>query len=239
MRRPLPIARPTAAALVIALSLPACQRSMVRDALDIDSVKADPQSAQLDFWHSLPGKSAVSNNEGLHGLLLFADGSDPSTNYDQRLALAKERGWVPDTFNEPGDMVMQRGTLARAVAVATGIKGGVMMRLTNSHGRYAARELQYLGIMGESTEQQAISGLDFVGVISKVQDYQAMEAARAASGGKPVRSAIPPREQNNPENAAPDASSNASPGDTPATPQTPTPDPAEQVAPPAPEPNPA
>lgn len=213
-------------ALVALLAAAGCQRSMVRESLDIDSVKADPQAAQLDFWHSLPGKGAVSNNEGLHGLILFADGTDPSNNYDERVALAKDRGWVSQSFSEPGDMVMQRGTLAKAVAVATGIKGGVMMQLTNSHGRYAARELQYLGIMGESTEQQAISGLDFVGVISKVQDYQAMETARAASGGRPVRSAIPPRDQN-------------SPAESPATPESPKPDPADQVTPPAPEPKPA
>ncbi|MFM9957080.1 MAG: hypothetical protein ACKVZJ_03325 [Phycisphaerales bacterium] len=224
MRHPLfPIA------IVALLAAVGCQRSMVREALDIDSPKTDAQSAQLDFWHSLPGKSAVSNNEGLHGLILFADGTDPSTNYDERVALAKERGWVSQSFNEPGDLVMQRGTLAKAVTVATGIKGGVMMQITNSHGRYAARELQYLGIMGESTEQQAISGLDFVGVISKVQDYQASEAARAEGrGGRAT--VIPPREQNTPGEA---------PTGEPVTPDTPAPDPGEQVTPPAPEPKPA
>lgn len=213
----------------MAISAASCQRTMVREALDIDSVKADPQSAQLDFWHSLPGKSAVSNNEGLHGLILFADGSDPSTNYDQRVALAKERGWLSQSWDEPGDMVMQRGTLAKAVAVATGIKGGVMMQLTNSSGRYSARELQYLGIMAESTEQQAISGLDFVGVISKVQDYQAAEAARAE--GRSGRAAvIPPRDQNTPGEA---------PAGEPVIPETPAPDPGQQATPSAPEPKPA
>ncbi len=179
-------------------SLSACTRTMVREPLSIDGPKADADAAALEFWHSLPGKSAVSNNEGLHGLILFADGKDPSENYDQRVAYAKEKGWLTQSFNEPGDMVMQRGTLAKAIAVATDIKGGVMMRVTNSSGRYAARELQYLGIMAESTEQQALSGLDYVGVISKIQDYQAIEAARAES--KKPRSQIrpvPPREQNN------------------------------------------
>lgn len=183
--------------LAAVVSAGGCQRSMVRDALPIDGPKADAAAAQLDFWHSLPGKSAISNNEGLHGLILFTEGNDPNENYDQRLAFAKQKGWLSERFDEPGDMVMQRGTLARAIAVSTDIKGGVMMHLTNSHGRYASRELQYLGIMAESTPQQALSGLDFVGVIAKVQDYQTIEAVRAETG-KPKSKirAVPPREQN-------------------------------------------
>jgi hypothetical protein len=186
---------PLLAALAMASG---CSRSMVREPLNIDGPTTDAAGAQLDFWHSLPGKSAISNNEGLHGLILFVDGNDPHENYDQRVAYAKEKGWLTQGFDEPGDMVMQRGTLARAIAVSSDIKGGVMMRVTNSSGRYASRELQYLGIMAESTEQQALSGLDFVGVISKMQDYQAIEAARVETGRprSQIR-AVPPREKNN------------------------------------------
>ena len=213
-----------------------CQRSMVREALPIDGPKADAAASQLDFWHSLPGKGAISNNEGLHGLILFTEGNDPNENYDQRLAFAKQKGWLGEGFDEPGDMVMQRGTLARAIAVSTDIKGGVMMRITNSHGRYASRELQYLGIMAESTPQQALSGLDFVGVIAKVQDYQTIEATRAETGKPKSRiRAVPARDQNSagvgvapasgaaPGEQAPDAA--ASPAETP---------PAEAPASPAP-----
>lgn len=174
-----------------------CSRTMVREPLPIDGVNSADVDKQLEFWHSLPGRSAVSNNEGLHGLILFIDGQDPNETYEARVSYAKEKGWLPGHFNEPGEMVMQRGTLARAIAKGVDIKGGVMMRVTGGNARYAARELQYMGIMGESTDMQALSGLDYVGVISKVQDWQTTEeyrkqTKRPAAKVRPV----PPREQN-------------------------------------------
>lgn len=215
------------AAFLLAAAATGCQRSTVREPLAIDGVDASDPAKQLDFWHSLPGRSAVSNNEGLHGLILFVDGQDPNTNYEQRVAYAKEKGWLAQGFNEPGEMVMQRGTLARAIAVSNNIKGGVMMRVTNSAGRYAARELQYLRIMGDGTEQQVLSGLDYVGVISKVQDYMAVEAARAETGKPTSRiRPVPPREENS--NMGGDASSPSGAAPAPAESPTAAPEPPAQ-----------
>jgi hypothetical protein len=127
--------------------------------------------AQIDFWHTLPGVTAVSNNEGLHGVLLFADGQDPSGTYEARVASLKDRGWLEPGFDEPESLAMSRGTLAKALCHALEIKGGVMMGLTHKAPRYAVRELVYMEIMAPSTENQVISGLDYIGVISKAQDY--------------------------------------------------------------------
>ena len=56
-----------------------------------------------------------------------------------------------------------------------GVEGGVMMRISKGGSRYATRELVFLGILPQgSTENQSISGLDFVGVVSKAQDYIAV-----------------------------------------------------------------
>lgn len=174
-----------------------CSRTMVREPLPVDGANSADLEKQLDFWHSLPGRSAVSNNEGLHGLILFLEGQDPHETYDARVSYAKEKGWLPGSFNEPGEMVMQRGTLARAIAKGVDIKGGVMMRVTGGNARYAARELQYLGIMGESTDMQALSGLDYVGVISKVQDWQTTEEIRKQTKRPTARiRPVPPREEN-------------------------------------------
>lgn len=138
------------------------------------------QSATLDFWHTLPGRSAVTNAQGLHGILLFADGTDTTGSYEARLAELKKRGWIAEQFDEDPNMAMSRGTMAKALAHAMEIKGGVMMQLTNGSPRYATRELLYLSIMPPGTEQQVISGLDYVGVISKAQDYVTLRTARDA-----------------------------------------------------------
>src|SRR5262249_34540005 len=131
----------------------------------------------LDFWDALSSRPLVSNDEGFHGLLLFVDGSDPTDTYQARLEAARARGWIESSWDEPGDLSMQRGTLARAIAVHCKIEGGVMMRILGPNPRYATRELQYLGMMGGGPQQQAISGREFMGALSKAQDYLLLEEA--------------------------------------------------------------
>jgi len=160
-----------------------CTRTTVRQP---EATNYDPsdENAELDFWHNLPGRSAVTNDEGLHGVLVFADGEDPTRSYQDRVALLKERGWITDGFDEPGTLAMQRGTLAKALCHVLEVKGGIMMRVTDTSPRYAAREMVYLGIMAPGTEQQVLSGLDYLGVISKAQDFQTL---RDAGGSAPSR----------------------------------------------------
>lgn len=167
-----------AAGLAAAALLPACARTMVLDQLKTDYAAGDTDK-ELEYWHSLPGRPVVSNNEGLHGLILFTLDSDKTGSYPRRVQLAKDRGWLPMDFDEPGELSMTRGTLARALAIELEIKGGVMMRVLGPIPRYAIRELIYLRIMADpSTENQSITGVEFVGVISKAQDYQMLKSER-------------------------------------------------------------
>lgn len=167
--------------LSAALLLPsACQRTVVTDHLESHIAQRETGS-DLDFWHSLPGRSAVTNSEGFHGVLLLSDGDDRTATWDERLALLKERGWVEPSFNEAGDVAMQRGTLAKAICHAIDIKGGVMMRLTNRSPRYAVRELAYLRVMAPTTENQIVKGLDYIGIMSRAQDHRNLREAKRAA----------------------------------------------------------
>lgn len=157
-----------------ALAISSCTRSLVSGGLD---TAYNPQDITRDvaFWHRLPERSAITNDEGLHGLLGFTLGDDSAPDYQARVRLAIAKGLLPEGFSEPYNATMTKGTLSFALARYLDIKGGVMMRLSGSSGRYATRELTYLGILPEdSTDNQSISGLDFVGVVSKVQDYIAV-----------------------------------------------------------------
>ena len=170
-----------AAATVVAAA--GCARTVVEDA---DATDYDPNdvTAQLDFWHELPGASAVSNDEGLHGVILLLEGVDETGSYEERLAYFRERGWLPDGFDEPAEFAMQRGLLASVLTHALDVDGGVMMRLTNKHPRYATRELVALGVLPAGSELMVIDGLDYLGVISEAQDELArreLEALRDAA----------------------------------------------------------
>ncbi len=161
----------TVAAAGLAALSAGCARTYIPATIDTNY---PPQNTdkELEFWHSLPGRSAVCNDEGLHGLILLADGDDSTGGYLKRVELAKQRGWVSADFNEAGNLAMQRGTLAQAIVVICKIKGGVLLQLLGPTPRYATRELVYMRLMGDpSTENLAITGLEYMGVISKAQDY--------------------------------------------------------------------
>ena len=207
---------PARVALLVgaSLCLGACSRTVVENRLDTTYEPGD-LTAELDFWHNLPGRSAVTNDEGLHGVILFADGSDDSGSYEERIARLKERGWLLQGFDEAPDLAMQRGVLAKAIAHLLDIEGGVMYTITNKHPRYATRELVYLGLFGPGTEQQVISGVDYVGVFSKAQDYILLRDLRELRNRPDAVRTVPVTEEvDTPFRPAP-TPEGADPGDAP------------------------
>ncbi|HYD01209.1 MAG TPA: hypothetical protein VEB22_08280 [Phycisphaerales bacterium] len=163
-----------AAGLLVLCGAAGCARSMITGGLDT-AYNSQDITRDVAFWHRLPERSAITNDEGLHGVLGFVYGEDPAKTYDERVKLAVEKGLLPRGFDEPLNATMTRGTLAYALARYLDVKGGVMMTLSGGSARYATRELTYMGLLPEdSTANQSISGLDFVGVISKVQDFVAV-----------------------------------------------------------------
>ncbi len=160
-----------------------CARTSIADRAETGYVRGD-LSGEMNFWYSLPGRAAVSNDEGLHGLMLLEDPSAPARTYEQRVAHAKARGWLPESWNEPAELAIQRGRIASALVVITGMKGGVMMRLVGPVPRYALREVVYAGLMPASSENQTISGDDFIAIISRAQDY--LELTRANGSPPPA-----------------------------------------------------
>lgn len=158
-----------------------CARTIVETPNNTEYAAGNTE-ADLDFWHTLPGRPAITNSEGLHGAMQFVDGGETTTAYTDRLARLKEMGWLSEGFDEQPNLAMQRGTLAKLLAHALDIKGGVMMQLSNKSPRYATRELVYMQMMPPGTELQVLSGLEYIGVMQKAQDYLMLrEADRRAA----------------------------------------------------------
>jgi hypothetical protein len=145
--------------------------------------------ARMSFWHSLEQRPITSHDEAFHALLLFFDGEDPAETYPERLDIAKQRGWVDEDFNARGDAAIKRGTLAVALARELEIDGGLWMHLLGPTPRYATRELEHMNIYPPSSPSQTMSGGEFVGLISRVEDYQRLEQAP----GPPPAPRNPPR----------------------------------------------
>ncbi|MEM1423866.1 MAG: hypothetical protein AAGH64_07665 [Planctomycetota bacterium] len=165
--------------LASAALLAGCARTVVVEPQD---TAYDPNDvdAQLDFWHELPGRSAITNDEGVHGVILLVEGVDTTGSWENRLAYLDERGWLPDELRDDDpNVAMRRGVFASVLARALDIDGGVMFELTDASPRYAYRELVYQGLMPAGSDQMALDGVDFLGVISKSEDRRRAERADA------------------------------------------------------------
>ena len=164
----------TAAPLLTAMTLMllvGCQSVQVEDSLT-EAHGGNDARARMAFWHNLHDRPVVTNDEALHALLLFFEGEDPADNYAARVEAAKQRGWVPQDFDAKANAGVRRGTLAVAIVEALEIKGGVWLRLLGPTPRYATRELEYMNLMPPSSPQQIMGGAAFLGLISRVEDYQ-------------------------------------------------------------------
>jgi hypothetical protein len=140
--------------------------------------RADP-AAEVVFFHNLASSGRVSNDEALHALTLLALDEDPTQSYEERVAAAKAAGWLKPEFDEPAELVTRKGMVAECLVRMLRIDGSVMLSVFGPSGRYSVRELIALGIMpAESTERQAMSGAELVGVLGRARDHAIMEKMR-------------------------------------------------------------
>jgi hypothetical protein len=163
----------------LVLLLVGCQAARVKQPVvsTLAPNGADPVATRMEFWHTLNDRPLASNDDAFHALLLYFDGKDDATDYAGRVRTLKSRGWLGGGFNEPADRAVERGVVAQALVKALNLKGGVTMRLFGSSPRYALRELQFKGLLPDSSVNQVFSGSELVGVIGKVQDYRSVNPA--------------------------------------------------------------
>ena len=154
-----------------ALMLGGCSAATVDRSLT-DSLSGNEPAAQMEFWHTLSEQRITSNDDALHGVLLFADGQDPVGDYEARVQNLKDRGWLPAQFDQPANQAISRGTLAVILVKLLDIKGGLTMRLIGPRPRYAVRELRFVGLYPPSSPHQTFTGQQFVSLIGRVEDYQ-------------------------------------------------------------------
>jgi hypothetical protein len=148
-----------------------CQTAHIRNPV-LAKYSGNDTDSQLNFWHELANRRLTSNDDAFHAVLLYADGTDNCTSYDQRVATLKSRGLLYPQFSHTADDAIRRGDLAVIICKLLDIKGGWMMHVFGPVPRYAVKELVYVGIYPPSSPQQTFSGTEFVGVIGKLDDYQ-------------------------------------------------------------------
>lgn len=130
--------------------------------------KHDSSEAELDFFEALEKSQVVTNNDALHTFFLLADKEDHWVTYDERVAEAKRRAWLPSSFDEPANESATVGWIARVACILSDLSGGLSMRIFGPIPRYAVRELAYAQVLVGKKETQGFSGLEFVDFLTRL-----------------------------------------------------------------------
>lgn len=173
------------ALLVVLMLLPAgC--AVERTVLEDSSVDTHAgYEAELDFWDELATRPVVTNNDALYGLLLVSGEENPPDSYEGRLAAARAREWVGEKQSPPINESAMVGMISVAVCDILEVKGGVTMHLLGPSPRYCTRELIYLEYIPRRTENQSLSGLEFIDLLSRVEErMRPPEEAPEAEGSE-------------------------------------------------------
>ena len=150
---------------VLAVLLAGCRPYVMGNS----AVEQYPSSEQeIDFLGAVERMPAVTNNDALHGFIMLQDGEDPNTTFEARVAEGKRRGWFPMGAPKAPNEAAKVGWLASAGCVVMDVKCGVSMHLFGPVPRYATRELVYMEILPLRTENQILTGAEFVDFLNRL-----------------------------------------------------------------------
>src|SRR5438045_270372 len=51
----------------------------------VSEMPAKPDASEVEFWHTLQTRPLATNDDAFHGLLIYLDGNDASTDYPSRV----------------------------------------------------------------------------------------------------------------------------------------------------------
>jgi hypothetical protein len=123
---------------------------------------------EIEFLGAVERMPAVTNNDALHGFLLLQDGADACTSFESRVQEGEKRGWFRGSAPQKPNEAAKVGWMATAGCVVMNVEGGVSMRLFGPLPRYATRELVYMEILPLRTENQILTGAEFVDFINRL-----------------------------------------------------------------------
>jgi hypothetical protein len=185
-----------AALLALAFAIVGCERATTTTS---SVEKFESPNSEIEFFEDLEKNQVVSNNDALHSFFLLTDKDDGWTTYDERVAEAKRRKWLPSSFDEPANESAEVGWVASASCRIAKIRGGLSMMVIGPTPRYAVRELTHMQILMGKKETQSFSGLEFVDYLTRLGRMTDLSSGSVleklpnqATGQEPTAKPLPP-----------------------------------------------
>lgn len=129
----------------------------------------EDSAAYIDRMSS---QKTATENDALRGMLMLLDGKDDAATFAKRVDLLRTKGVVSKSWSFDAQRPITRGKLAYMVYQGCKVPGGVMLTLTGPSPRYCLRELRYRGMMGEGSDFNPVTGMEFVAVLNRADIYK-------------------------------------------------------------------
>jgi len=131
------------------------------------AVPADTNAELVEYISDMP---YVTAETACRAAYILAKREVFSGGYGDLIDAMQGEGLASKTWNFDADQFVNRAAVAALIARACDIRIGLNWRLTGL-GRYAHRELIYLGIAHSSGEYGYISGGEFLGTLARAEEY--------------------------------------------------------------------
>jgi len=152
--------------MLCAASLLGCRTGLPHTSTQ-PAIPTETNAELVEYISDLPYVTAESAYRAVY---ILSKGEVFAGDYEAlSAALAADR-LIGHGWNYEADTFLDRAAVAYLVARACRIRTGLNWRLTGL-GRYAQRELIYLGIAHPSGECSLISGGEFLGVLARAEEY--------------------------------------------------------------------
>jgi hypothetical protein len=170
-----------AAAVCVLVSTPAQAADIVGQFRSDPGTDASEASSR--WLRSLYGAPTVTHGDVLLGVALIDDAKRWKRRYRYAARHAWRRGYVavtPDELTVEAD----RGFACRVFARMLRIRGGLLMRLTHEHPRYAYRELVALGLVPAGGDRVLLTGDELAGLLLGAARYREVGPEAQPGGGE-------------------------------------------------------
>lgn len=137
---------------------------------------AFPAWADTSYYRTLADRRITTWEDACRVMTIFLGKEKEYPDFEQQFEFLQTQGIIPKQAKPDAERVLRKGALALMVVRSLGIKGGVMMRLTQplfgASGRYALKECVYLKLMESENEWDVVEGKELLSVLARMPKFK-------------------------------------------------------------------
>lgn len=147
-----------------------CQRPGAAPAIEKGEVMLSGADSAA-FLDRMSSQSYVTEAEAVEGIRLILQKED-KVSFAKAIDELQTAGIVSDRWRFKADDHATKGMVAYMVYQMCNIRGGMTLMVFGPSRRYCLKELQFRGLMGEGLSYNAVTGMEFVSVLTRADEYR-------------------------------------------------------------------